>query len=151
MQNLLKKRTLLLILAVIAVLVTGSGLALRTIRVTIRNVGTIKTLGVGVYEDINCADALPSIDWGTIKPGSDKNETVYIRNESNVEASLYLETTSWDPPGASHYITLSWDYSNQTVNPNEVIQVTFTLSVSSNITETGITDFDFYIVIGIMA
>ena len=77
MARVSKTKTPLLILIVIAVLVTGSGLALTTIRVTIHNVGTIKTIGVGVYLDINCTNALSSLDWGVIEPGSVKNETVY--------------------------------------------------------------------------
>ena len=70
-----------------------------------------------------------------------------MRNEGNVEASLCLETTNWDPPEVSDYITLSWDYSNQTVKSNEVIQVTIALSVFLNI--AGVTNFNFDIVIGI--
>lgn len=81
-----------------------------------------------------------------IDSGSVRNESVYISNEGSMEASLYLETTNWDPPEASDYISLSWDYSGRMIKPDEIIQVTFSLSVSSDI--TGITDFNFDIVIG---
>lgn len=145
MENLLKRKILFLLLAIGVVSVIGGGVALITTRVTIRNVGTIKTVGVGLFQDKNCTTALSSFDWGMTDPGSVRNETVYIRNEGSVEASLYLETKNWEPPEASEYITLSWDYSNQMIKPNESIQVTFFLSVSSKI--TGITNFNFDITI----
>ncbi len=146
MQSFPKRTTLTLTLAIIAVLVIGNELALQTTKIVIRNVGTIKTLGVGVYRDENCTNILTSFDWGIIGPGSVKNDTAYVRNEGNAEAKFFLETTNWDPPEASKYITLSWDYVNQTISPNEAVQVTFTLTVAANI--TGITNFNFDIIIG---
>jgi len=46
---------------------------------------------------------------------------------------------------ASSYITLSWDYGGQSINPAGVIQVKLTLRISSII--MGITDFSFDIII----
>jgi hypothetical protein len=146
MQDFPKNKALILIIIAITVLAIGSGLAIITNRTLIHNVGTIETFGVGVYQDKNCTNALTSFDWGMIEPGSVKNDTVYIRNEGNGEANLYLETTNWNPSNASNYITLSWNYANQTLKPNEAIQVTFTLSTSPNI--IGMTNFNFDIIIG---
>ena len=100
---------------------------------------------VGVYWDSGCGSRVSSIDWGTIEPGSSKDVMVYIRNEGDAAITLYLETTNWDPETAPDYITLSWDYGGQSVNPDEVVQATLTLSVSSSIEE--ITSFSFDIVI----
>lgn len=63
MGNLLKRKILFLLLAVATVSVIGGGPALMTTRVTIHNVGTIRTVRVGVYSDESCTSALSSFDW----------------------------------------------------------------------------------------
>lgn len=112
---------------------------------TIGSRGAVKTMGIGVYWDSACSNPVSNIDWGIVDPGLQKNVTMYMRNEANVPASISLDTVNWDPPNASSYITLSWDYSGQLLEPNESIEVTFTLSISSSV--QNITDFDFDIVI----
>lgn len=112
---------------------------------TVSNAGTMKAIGVGVYWDNECTNPLSSIDWGMLEPGSNKNVTCYIRNDGNSASTLSMYTSNWNPSNASQYITLSWDYGGQAVNPSEVVQVTFTLSVSASI--EGITNFSFDIVI----
>ena len=112
---------------------------------TIGNVGSIKAINIGVYWDSNCTDEVSTIMWGTLEPGSSRNVTVYVRNEGNTAVVLSLNTTNWVPANASKYMSLSWDYPGQRVNPKEVIQVTLKLSVSPEI--SGITTFSFDIVI----
>ena len=112
---------------------------------TVSNVGSVKAIGVGVYSDENCTSEVSFIDWGMLEPGSSENVTVYIRNEGNSVASLSMDTSNWSPSNPSNYITLSWDYGGVSITPGEVVQVTFTLSVSASI--EGITSFSFHIVI----
>jgi len=112
---------------------------------TISNVGAVKAIGVGVYWDQGCTNTVTSIGWGTIEPGSTVDKTCYIRNEGNSVSTLSLQTSNWDPSEAGNYIDLSWDYGGQSVNPDEVVQVTFTLSVSSSV--QNITSFGFDITI----
>lgn len=118
--------------------------ALQTSR-TVYSQGTIKAIGVGVYWDYECTNAVGGIGWGTLEPGSSKSDTCYVRNEGNSPYVLSLETSNWTPSTASQYLTLSWDYGGQSINPDEVTQVTFTMSVSADI--QGITDFSLDIVI----
>jgi len=99
----------------------------------------------GVYEDPECSSRVPSVDWGVLEPGSTKNVIVYIRNEGTTAITLSLNATNWNPPNASDYMTLDWDYAGQVINPGEVVQVTLTLSVSPSI--EGITSFIFDIVV----
>jgi len=106
---------------------------------------TVETVGVGVYWDSGCSNRVSSIDWGTAEVGSVKTVTVYIRNEGNAAITLSINTTNWSPSTASKYISLSWNYDGQPIDPNQVIQVTLTLSVSSSI--TGISSFSFDIMI----
>jgi hypothetical protein len=111
----------------------------------VSNSGTITAVGVGVYSDSGCTNPLSSIDWGMLEPGSSKDKTGYIRNEGNSVSTLSMSTSNWNPSTASNYMTLSWNYDGQTLNPNEVVQVKFTLSVSASI--NGITSFSFDITI----
>ena len=109
--------------------------------VSISNVGSIKTVGVGVYSDASCTNRVSSISWGAVEPSSTKNFTVYIRNEGSSSATLSMTVSNWNPPSASNYISLRWDYGGQALSPNQVVQVKLTLSISSSI--TGITSFSF--------
>ena len=112
---------------------------------TVSNNGSVKGIGVGIYSDQACTNALTSISWGTLDPGSNANKTVYIRNEGNSVAALSMTTSNWNPASASSYMTLSWNYGGQTLNVNQVVQIRLTLSVSSSV--TGITNFSFDITI----
>jgi hypothetical protein len=112
---------------------------------TIGSRGVVKTLGVGVYWDEECASAVSQIDWGVIEPGLSTNVAVYIRNEGNVPSYILLSTTNWDPPCTSEFMTLSWDCSGQALQPNEAIKTTLILSVSNAL--QNVTDFDLDIVI----
>ncbi|MDH5376283.1 MAG: AbrB/MazE/SpoVT family DNA-binding domain-containing protein [Candidatus Bathyarchaeota archaeon] len=80
-----------------------------------------------------------------VDPGSVGNVTVFIRNEGNAVVILSMNTTNWNPSNASNFVTLSWDYGGQMVDPEDVVEVTFMLSVSSSV--EAITDFSFDIVI----
>ena len=115
-----------------------------TVERRITAAGKIKALGVGIYWDSNCTEEVTSINWGTVEPNSTTNETVYMRNEGNVDATLYLSTENWDPPGVETFITLGWNYTDSLLAPDEVIVVDFILEIA-NI--TGITSFSFDIII----
>jgi len=137
--------TLTLVTYVLALSLVGQVLsALQTSR-TVSNAGTVKAIGVGVFWNNECTDPLSSIDWGILEPGSSKNVTCYIRNEGNSVSTLSMYASNWSPSNASDYLTLSWDYGGQSINPDDVVQVTFTLSVDASI--DGITSFSFDITI----
>jgi len=110
----------------------------------IANVAVIKTVGVGVYKDIDCTLPLTQIDWGVLEPGATKSFTAYLRNESNVPISLNMTIQNWIPPEAESHISISWDQEGKTLQANQVVSVVFTLSVSADI--TGINSFSFEIV-----
>ena len=112
---------------------------------TISNIGEVKGIGVGIYWNHSCTTEVSSIDWGIIEPGSSNNVTVYIRNEGNSATSLTMNVSNWNPSNASDFIDLSWNYQGQVINVSEVLEVTFTLIISSEI--QGITSFSFDIVI----
>jgi hypothetical protein len=66
---------------------------------------------------------------------------MYIKNEGTTPLTLYLDTSNWTPTNAADYISLSWNYNGNTVESNQVIQITMTLSVSQDI--NGISNFSF--------
>ena len=114
---------------------------------TLSSTGTIETIGVGVYTDFQCNTPLSSIPWGTLEPGESQSVICYIKNEGGNPATLSLETSNWNPQSlaTTYYLTLSWNYNGQPIAANAVVQITFTLSVASNI--QGITNFSFDITI----
>lgn len=112
---------------------------------TFPNTGTVRTIGVGVYWNNESTDPVSSINWDTLEPGSSKDVIVYIRNEGSSASTIFMNTSNWNPSNAWEYITLSWDYTGKQISPDEVIQVTLTLSISPNI--EGITNFSFDITI----
>jgi len=107
----------------------------------------VTTRGVGVYWDANCSSPVYSLDWGSVEPGSIKNQTVFIRNEGNEPSTLFLNTTNWNPPNALDFIKLNWDYNGYIIDPQETTEVTLTLFVAP-VTE-GLKDFNFDIIIGV--
>ena len=136
---------LALISYTLALCAVGQVMSLLQANKTLSNVGAVKAVGVGVYWDSSCVNTVASINWGTLEPGSIETVDVYIRNEGNSASTLSMYTENWTPASASTYMTLDWDYSGQSLNPDEVVAVTFTLTVSSSI--QGITSFSFDIVI----
>jgi len=113
---------------------------------TITKVSAVEGRGVGVYWNSDCSDSdkVSSIDWGTLNPGSVKNVAVYIRNDENHTIYLTLSTKNWNPPNASKYLSLGWNYTpGRRINPGEVLPITLSLSVSRQI--EGISSFGFSI------
>jgi hypothetical protein len=124
-----------------------SGLILANVRSlyetssTISSVGTLRAIGIDVYWDEGLTDKVTAINWGLLMPGSQKTYTIYVSNEGILPLTLSMSASNWNPPSASYYITLTWNYNGQTINAGKAIQVTFTLTVSKSI--TGINNFNF--------
>jgi len=107
--------------------------------------GSVKAIGIGVYGDSACTNAVTFLDWSVLDIGSSYVRTIYIKNTGNVVAVLALDTVDWDPPSASDFISLTWDYDGQPFEPNTVVKVILTLTLDPTL--TGITDFSFNIII----
>jgi len=96
---------------------------------------------IGVYSNYQCTTPLTSLSWGTLEPGGSQTRDCYIKNEGDTALTLSLETSNWNPTEAASHLTLNWNYNENPVDPDAVVHVTFTLSVSPNI--QGITSFSF--------
>jgi len=106
--------------------------------------GTPETL-IKVYGESGCFNEVSSIAWGTLNPGQSRPHSFYVKNVGAVPVTLALSTRNWNPTSAEQYMTLTWNYGNQTIQADEVLSVTLTLTVSPSI--TNITDFSFEIVV----
>jgi len=107
--------------------------------------GRVVIMNLDVYSDEASTVVLTEIDWGTLEPGDSKNFTAYVKNNGNVPFNMSISTENWVPVEAVMYITLSWDYGGQTISSGEVLQLTFTLTVASNISGVGAFVFDIVI------
>jgi len=112
---------------------------------SLQSYGTVQTIGVAAYKESNCVTLMSDVNWGNVVPGGSITKTVYIRNEGNSALTLSLNAENWNPTSATNYLTLSWNYGGQTIQPNQVVQITLTLSVSQSI--NGIETFYFDIII----
>lgn len=147
------KKTILqvLVVAVVAILlITSISIWLNRFgNLHVPSIGTIKTLGVEVYWDENLENRTTEVYWGTIYPGDlIPLDRLYVRSISNSNTTLHLGTANWTFRDADDnivsqpdsYMNLTWDYDEALVQPDEVVQVTLTLSVSS------FSDFIYYLV-----
>lgn len=96
-------------------------------------------LTFNIYSDSAYTTPITDISWGDLEPGGSTHQTVYIKNTSNVAATLSCTFGNWVPSGAASYITVTWDKEGASIAPNESVAATFTLTVSPSI--TGITTF----------
>lgn len=108
--------------------------------------GEIITVGVTAYMDGGCTEPVSDINWGKILPGLTETNTIYLRNEGNSGITLSLHTTNWIPTTAEYYMTLSWDYTGQTIAPQQVVEITLTLTINQGISDIETFGFDIQII-----
>jgi len=101
--------------------------------------------GIGIYLNDQATAPLTSVNWGTLEPGQNQNITMYIKNEGNTPITLSLQTSNWNPTSAQNYLILTWNYNDQSINPDQTQQITLTLQVNPD--TTGITNYSFDITI----
>ena len=128
------------IITVAIIVMMTSALALLQPSTTITNTGAIEALNVGVYQDSACTQSLTTLNWGTLRPGTSANRTIYVKNTGNAALTLNMTATAWNPPTASSYITLTWDRQGSLLAPGNKVTALLILSVSANV--NGFTDFN---------
>lgn len=106
---------------------------------------------------IQSQQVLQNIDWGQIVVGQVKNSpTIYFRNEGNLPFTMLFSSSDWIlkdssgnplPQTYSQYFTLTWNYDNTKINPNEVRQIIFSLTVSPDLKD--VASFSFNLVVTI--
>ena len=87
---------------------------------------------IGIYSDPACTTTLSSISFGQLTVGATKTITIYVHNQGNQGVTLSKSITNYNPATLSTYLTLTWDYSNQTVSPSATLAVKLSLTVAPN-------------------
>lgn len=125
----------------------GLGRSWQMTEYSISTMATVKALGVDVWSDPNATLRVGAINWGMLEPGGNATRLVYVQNSGNAPANLTMWTEDWSPANVTNWISLSWDCEGVTLEVDEMVAATFTLSVNSSIVGTGLTAFSFIIVI----
>jgi hypothetical protein len=99
--------------------------------------GTIYVRGLEIYGgDIKSEQSgNVYVDWGELALGASKNATFYVKSTSNVDVTLGLNVTNWEPQGIENYLTISWDYNGTVLKsgPDQTpLLVTVNLKVASS-------------------
>jgi archaellum component FlaG (FlaF/FlaG flagellin family) len=103
---------------------------------------TSSSVKFGIYSNSACTSAVSSIPWGQLAPGAVQTLTFYIRNEGTQSITLSKSLANWSPSTLSSYLTLSWNYNGQNLNPSSVLAVTLSLTVAANTPSTTGFSFD---------
>ena len=132
-------------LAVAAVVLVGLCLAALLYQARIPASGTMKAVGLEVYEDSACTLQLEHVDWGLLAPGESKSGMCYVKSGSNVDTELFLASESWEPTAAADFITVNWDREGTVLAAGAVAAAELTLHVDAAI--SGVDSFSGIIVI----
>ncbi len=99
--------------AIIALATTGIFLTLVTAgtisTLTIPSDGTVTTVNIGVFSNIDCTENCTEISWGSLYPSNSTSKTVYVKNTGTVPITLSMSANAWAPINADDYLTLDWD------------------------------------------
>jgi hypothetical protein len=142
----LSYKTLILVAIVAIVSIAGSALVAILLNdsgseINLPSVGTIKTIGVETFWDQNGENKIDALSWDelrieklewdeiTMEPIS---TTVYVKSVSNFRVTMDIFLTDWSPAEMSDYLTVSWDYEGEEMDPGDIIPVTLTLSAPSS-------------------
>jgi hypothetical protein len=145
--NHVHRKVMLAAICILTIVVFGAVIAAAGLSKAFVHASSVEGIGVGIYWDQACTNSTLRLDWGSIEAGSNTTLTVYIKNEGNSAASLWLGTSNWTPSAGLDYMSLNWNYSGQVLKVNQVIPVELTLTVYPTI--NGITDFSFKTIITI--
>ncbi len=96
----------------------------------------ITSANLGVFSDSGCTTSLSSINWGTLTPGGNITQTIYVKNTSvGLSLTLNMSASNWNPVSANGPVTVSWNQVGTRLQPGQSVEAVLTLMVSSNITD----------------
>lgn len=137
----MQKATIGTILAIVVISLTATAISALLATRTVSNSGSITAVGVGVYSNSNCTTVLASISWGIVNPGGTATYTMYVKNTGDVQETLNMTTSGWNPASASTYIAVTWNQQGSVLAAGQVVAAVVTLTVASSI--SGVTNFNF--------
>ena len=136
-------RSALVIAGILVTLAATAGLTVGLLnsQVNVNNSGVFTTANIGVYTTAGCTQNLTSIAWGNVRAGQSYTKTGYIKNTGNLNMTLGLSTSNWNPSALSSILGVTWNYAGQKLTPGQVLAVTWTLTIPSGV--TGYSGFSF--------
>ena len=126
-------------------LLTATTIGLLSVTEEVAFEGTITTLNVGLFLDQQCTQNCDSMSWGGIYAGESASKTIYVKNTGDANITLSMSITDWIPESADGPISMTWNRENYTLDPEETIQATLTLTISEN--TDGISNFGYKMLI----
>jgi hypothetical protein len=107
--------------------------------------GSIVSMNVEIFSNIDLTQTCSNINWGILTPGETVSQTIYIKNNGNKAITLSMTTENWSPANASTYMSLSWNQESTSLDPGQATPASLTLATAADI--SSISDFDFNIII----
>ena len=136
-----RKRIVLAIALFVLVFSAVVTIGLLNSLIMIPNTGVFASAGIGVYTTSACTQNLTSIAWGSVRAGQSYTKIGYVKNVGNLNMTLALSTSNWNPAALGSIISVSWNYTGQKLVPGQVLAVTWTLTIPSGV--TGYSGFSF--------
>lgn len=99
-------------------------------------------VGVSVYSDSGCNNALTNINWGMLSPGQSATFPIWVKNTGTTSATLTMAAGNWNPSTASGNFTVTWNRQSYNLTANSVVAAVLTLGVSSNAAGMASVTFD---------
>ncbi len=90
-----------------------------------------------------------TIQLNTLNEGESRNISFCVQSTSDEPITLSFWVTDWSPPELGSFLQITWDYNGFSINPNQTIMLTFTLtsSLSADFTnyiiDNNVTTFSF--------
>jgi len=142
MKHSYKTLILVAIVAIMSVAISAwVAIMLSNSEIYLPSVGTIKTIGVEAYEDPDGVIKQESLCWDEIKIEKLEwdeiavepiSNIVYVKSVSNYRVTMDIFLSDWSPEEIADYLTISWDYEGEEMDPEHIVPITLTLSVPSS-------------------
>jgi len=105
---------------------------------SLNSTGAVTIVGsasLGIYSDSTCTNAITSISWGSLTPGTSTTQTVYIKNNGTFPLTLSMATSNWNPIIANGPLAITWNRAGTVLSSGQSTSAALTLNVASNVTD----------------
>lgn len=136
------RKSVMILIIILAILFIAQSLTAQWVNAK-ASIRQPKGVGIAIYTDALGLNVCSNIDWNqnhddNLKPGDVIPSIIYVKNVGSTPVTLTL-TTNFSPSIAETYLAITWNYNNAMLQPNDIIPVTLTLTISPS--TTNITNF----------
>jgi len=140
-----KTQSVAIVAGVVTIIAVAAIAALIYFQYPISSHGSVRSVGCQIYGNAEQTAIISAIEWGSLTPGDYSNVAIWVKNNGTTPITLALAAHDFVPTAAQQYLTLSWNYGNQTIAPNTTLPIELRLTASPQI--NGFTDFSIGITI----